>query len=184
MNRDRGHAHKELRIIVVGSSGAGKSTFGKSLGEVLRIPFKELDELHWEHGWKEADLEIFRERTHNFTSQTSWIVDGNYRKVNDIFWHKATHIVWLNTPFAVCLWRVTKRSLWRGLRREKLWNGNRESLRMFFSKQSLFVWVIQTWKKRRDEFLGMMERGEPTGVPWIVCRSLDESRKLFNLNAW
>lgn len=112
------------------------------------------------------------------------MVDGNYRKVNDVFWHKATHIVWLDTPFLTCLWRVTKRSLLRAILRKELWNGNRESLKMFFSKESLFVWVVQTWKRRREEFKALRERGEPASANWIVCKSLGESEMLLNKNFW
>ena len=50
------------RIIVIGSSNAGKSTLGLQLAEYLHASFIELDALYWEPGWIAASDEVFRER--------------------------------------------------------------------------------------------------------------------------
>ncbi len=38
------------------------------------------------------------------------------------------------------LWRTFRRSA----RREELWNGNRESFRIAFSRESIVLWVLRT----------------------------------------
>jgi hypothetical protein len=41
----------------------------------------------------------------------------------------------------------------RGIRREELWNGNRESLRShFMSKDSLFLWLLKVHGQHRREY--------------------------------
>jgi len=64
----------------------------------------------------------------------------------------ADPLVWLDYPFRVVIWRLFLRTVSRGVRREELWNGNRESLRThFLTRDSLFLWAKNThWKHRRD----------------------------------
>ena len=42
------------RILVIGSGGAGKSTFAKRLGEILELDVIHLDSLFWSAGWVET----------------------------------------------------------------------------------------------------------------------------------
>ncbi len=41
------------RILVMGSSGSGKSTFARRLSEITNIPAVSLDALFWKPGWIE-----------------------------------------------------------------------------------------------------------------------------------
>jgi len=40
----------QRRLVVVGTTGAGKSTLAKRLSETLGLNFVELDALYWEPG--------------------------------------------------------------------------------------------------------------------------------------
>lgn len=50
------------RIVVVGTSGSGKTTMARRLAERLGYPHVELDALYWEPHWTPAPVEVFRER--------------------------------------------------------------------------------------------------------------------------
>ena len=50
------------RILVMGSSGSGKSTFGRRLSELTGIPFVSLDALFWKPGWVASDNAEFGQR--------------------------------------------------------------------------------------------------------------------------
>src|SRR5437762_2826552 len=99
------------RIVVVGTSGCGKTTFARQLAEALNFYRLELDTLFWLPGWRPRDLAEFRELTGKFVAGETWVIDGNYGMLRDIIWPRATHILWLNYKFSRTLWQVTRRTL-------------------------------------------------------------------------
>ncbi|HET7036741.1 MAG TPA: shikimate kinase, partial [Thermomicrobiaceae bacterium] len=101
------------RIIVVGSSNAGKSTLAERLAARLGVPFIELDALHWEPGWVAAEREVFRERVRRAIAPAAWVVAGNYlSQQQDVSWPAADTIVWIDLPLTTVLRRCVARS-WR-----------------------------------------------------------------------
>ncbi|MNP06465.1 topology modulation protein [compost metagenome] len=46
-----------MKIMTIGSSGSGKSTFSRKLGEELSIPVYHLDAYYWQPGWVETPRE-------------------------------------------------------------------------------------------------------------------------------
>jgi len=141
------------RIVVVGTSGSGKSTLARELSRRMNVPHVELDALHWGPNWTEAPRDVFRRRVEQAVAGDAWVVDGNYLSVRDIVHTRADTIVWLDYSMSVVFGRVLLRSLRRAIHREELWAGNRESLRLTFcSRESILLWVINTWRQRRREF--------------------------------
>lgn len=150
------HLH---RIVVVGTSGVGKSTFAKRLATILSIPHVELDALHWEPNWTEAP--DFRERVTQAVATPSWAIDGNYGKVREIIWQQARTLIWLDFPMYVIFARALKRAIKRAATREELWNGNRESWRLtFFSKESVLLWVLRSHDRQRRQYHALLTRPE------------------------
>jgi len=141
------------RVIVIGSSGAGKTVFSRRLAAILDIPHVELDAVHWQRDWTPREKGEFRQMMEEIVIQERWVVDGNYSVVRDIVWPRATAAIWLNYPFVTVFWRVFYRTLSRVFRQEELFSDNRESFRLaFLSKESLLWWVITTYARRRREF--------------------------------
>lgn len=141
------------RIAIIGPSSSGKTTLGRRLSALSGMPYVELDALHWEPNWTPAEPGVFRTRVSAALDRPDWIVDGNYRVVRDLTWGHADLAIWLDFPLPLVLWRLTHRTLRRRFRSEELWNGNREKLRMFlFSRESLYLWVLQTHKRHRREY--------------------------------
>lgn len=101
------------RIVVIGSSCSGKSTFSQQLAIKEEIEYIELDQLHWLPDWKERPDEEFRELVNKATSSDSWVVDGNYSVARDVIWPRATKIIWLNHSFNLVLYRSITRSIKR-----------------------------------------------------------------------
>ncbi len=50
------------RIIIIGSSGGGKSTLAKQLGDITGHPVIHLDKEHWNPGWVETPKDIWQEK--------------------------------------------------------------------------------------------------------------------------
>jgi len=66
------------RVLVVGTSGCGKTTVAETLARVLHLPHVELDELFWKPGWGHATDEEFRTNLQRACGSDRWVVDGNY----------------------------------------------------------------------------------------------------------
>jgi len=126
-----------IRILVVGTSSTGKTTYASRLADILNVPRIELDELYWSQNWQPKSKSEFVRLVEHASTQPNWIVDGNYGAVRDHLWSKATLIIWLNYSLPLALWRGFKRALGRCITRKTLWHGNRETfLQTFFSKKS------------------------------------------------
>lgn len=140
-------------ISVVGTTGSGKTTLARALADCLDLPYVELDALNWGPDWTQVPKEVFRQRVTDALGGDVWVADGNYSsRVRDIIWARADTIVWLDYALPLIMWRLFRRSLRRGIIREELWSGNRESLRaQFLSRDSLFLWALKTYKRRRQQ---------------------------------
>lgn len=148
------------RIVVVGSTAAGKTSLATALASRLSVPHIELDALHWEAGWAAASTPDFRARVSQALAGDVWVVDGNYSSVRDLVWPRAETIVWLDYGLPLIMWRLTRRTLHRLRTGRELWNGNRERLGTIFSRESLYVWAFKTHGKRRREYPGFLREPE------------------------
>ncbi|MDB5033664.1 MAG: topology modulation protein [Chlorobi bacterium] len=160
------------RVVVIGSSGAGKSTLAASLAGALGSHHMELDALHWKPNWVPSPIEEFRERVGLAAAGDRWVADGNYGGVRDVLWARATAIIWLNYSFPVTFSRVVRRTFHRAITRQELYSGNRESLlTAFFSRESILLWVITTFRRRRREFPLLMRDERYRHIEFIVFDS-------------
>jgi len=127
------------KIVVIGATGSGKTTFAQNLGKVLGYRVIELDAIHWLPDWQEAEWDDIRSQVDEMTNQPGWVCDGNYHQVRNVLWPKADTLIWLNYPFLVVLARLFKRSLVRVFGRVELWNGNRESFGSLFFQRIRYL---------------------------------------------
>lgn len=168
------------RIVVVGVTGAGKTTLAKNLSTVTGIPYVELDAIHWLPNWEMVETGLFRQKVTEITAADCWILDGNYRKARDLIWTRATTLIWLDYAFLLTFWQLIKRSMRRIITQEELWNGNRESVKgMFFSKDSLLLWSIQTFSKFRKSYPELLAQPENAHLQVIRLKSPKETHQFL-----
>jgi adenylate kinase family enzyme len=149
------------RIAVVGTTGSGKSTLAENIAHHLHIPHFELDAFHWEPNWTEAPRDETRQRVEAFTRTEAWVTDGNYAFCRDIIWSRLQAVVWLDYPLALILWQLWWRTWRRVIKKELLWGTNYERLwPQFFSKDSLFLWALQTYKRRKRTYAALLSAPE------------------------
>lgn len=165
------------RIAVVGTTGSGKTTLACHVSRLTGCPHVELDALHWAANWTPVPDDVFRERTRRALRGDRWVVDGNYSKVRDIIWARADTVVWLDYALPVIMGRLVWRTLRRVIKQEELWNGNRERLwPQLFSRDSIFLWALQTYRRRRREYPFLFSRPEYAHLTVVHLRSPQAAR--------
>lgn len=171
-----------MRINVVGTSGSGKSTFAKSLAEILAIPYFEMDAIFWEPDWTfPEDNELFSKLSAALEGE-SWVLDGNYTRTLPIKWEDVDTVIWLDFNFPRTLFQATIRAFARVVAKEELWpgTGNRETLRKLFSRQSILLWTIKTHGRNRKKFTGYMGSPDFSHIKFIRLRSPQEAENYLN----
>jgi adenylate kinase family enzyme len=162
------------RVLVIGSGGAGKSTFAARLGARTGLPVIHLDALYWRAGWRETPREEWAARVEELLAGDEWIMDGNYGGTMERRLAACDTVVFLDLPRALCLWRVIKRrAIFRGRARPDMAEGCRERLTWEFAR-----WV---WTYRRVRRPGVLKRlGELSeGQRVHVLRSSREVRRFL-----
>ena len=141
------------RVIVVGTTGSGKTTLTQQLAAKMACPSIEIDALFWNPGWVQTPRDVFRERVAAAIAPERWVAGGNYSRTRDLIWRRADTLVWLDYPLPLVLWRLFKRTTRRIITREELWGGNRETFgKQFLSRDTLFLWAVQSHPKLRREY--------------------------------
>lgn len=168
------------RVAVIGTSGCGKTRMAQNLAAVLGHAHIELDAIHWLPNWQERPLEPFRQLVTEALAGDAWVVDGNYGKVRDIVWGRATSIVWLNYPRVVVLGRILWRTWQRCIRREELFSGNRETFATaMFGRESIIAWSMGTFAKHRREYPQLFEQPEYAHLQVVELRQPRQAQALL-----
>jgi adenylate kinase family enzyme len=170
------------RVSVVGNSGSGKSRLAGRIAEILGASHVELDAIHHLAGWEEIDPDEFLARVEALTATESWVVDGNYRRVvvDGPVWQRADTVVWLDLPRRTVMVQVMRRTLRRVVRREELWNGNREPLRNLYAwdpDKSIIRWSWTQHAKYQARFSAAMASPTLDHLHFIRLRSHDEAER-------
>jgi adenylate kinase family enzyme len=117
-------------IVIVGSPGAGKTTFALQLGKVLNIKVSHLDHYFWHSNWKEKPRHIRVEILKNLIQQEEkWIIEGTYLDSSEPRLNAADTIIFLDIPPWLCLQRIIHRyHKYRGQLRRDLPDGCSDNL--------------------------------------------------------
>jgi adenylate kinase family enzyme len=144
------------RVLVAGTSGAGKTTLARAVAEVLGCPHVELDALHHGPGWTKRPE--FEDDVRCFAAGPTWAGEWQYAAVRDLLLDRADCLVWLDLPRAVVMTRVVRRTVGRGLRGEVLWNGNVEPpFRTFLTDRDHIVrWAWRTHPRTAERVLAAL----------------------------
>jgi adenylate kinase family enzyme len=171
-----------LRVSVVGTSCSGKTTLAGKLAAACGLPHFELDAIHWQPGWTPLPLEDFRRRVSEVVDGEQWVIDGNYSRVRDLVWERATDVVWIDLPFQSVLWRAIRRTSRRVITGERLFGGNRETLKnALFERDAIIYWVIRTHRRRAREYGTLFNHSAELPFRMHRVRSLDDERRLLQL---
>lgn len=169
------------RVVVVGTSCSGKTTLARTLAGILGAKHIELDALHWGPNWVERGTEEFRVRTLEAVQHDRWATDGNYGRVRDLVWGRATTVIWLDYSFPLVFSRCIRRTFRRVFTREVLFSGNVESFKIaFFSRDSMILWVIRTHLRRRGTYLQLLAEPAWSHIRFLTFQSPTETERFLH----
>lgn len=168
------------RVRVLGSSGAGKTTFARALARRLGLAHLELDSVYHLAGWQPATHAQVAATLQAFTSgpgRDGWVIDGNYSSVPAVAALEPDLVVWLDPPRRVQMARLVRRTVARAVLRRELWNGNRERASSWLRRDPeenilRWGWTMQPAQRARWT-AGMAD----APVPWIRLRSARDTRR-------
>lgn len=95
--------------IVIGSPGAGKSTFARKLRDKTNLPLYYLDMLWHKSDKTTVSQEEFDRRLCEILQQENWIIDGNYQRTLEMRLQACDTVFLLDFPLDICLSGVESR---------------------------------------------------------------------------
>ncbi len=97
------------RILIIGMSGAGKSTFARALAVRTGLPLIHLDRQFWRPGWTVTPRPEWRQRVTELVAAERWIIEGNYGGTLDLRLPRADTVLWFDYPRWIAYPRIAKR---------------------------------------------------------------------------
>ncbi|MFD0617169.1 AAA family ATPase [Paenibacillus sp. GCM10027629] len=163
-----------MKIAIIGSSGSGKSTFTRELGQILDLPIHYLDLYYWQPGWVPTPTEEFAALNRILVANDAWIIDGLYGKTLDIRLQAADVVFFFDLSPWITTYRVIKRRIqYHGKTRVDMNEGCPESIDWPFIKFG--------WNFRRDKRPGILaklkDHAEHTKI--IVVKSPKEAQRIL-----
>ncbi len=163
------------KVLVIGSGGAGKSTFARRLGETLGLPVVHLDSCYWQPGWVEPPKDDWLKTVEGLLARDEWVMDGNYSDTLAVRLAACDTVIFLDLPRTVCLWRVFKRALmYHRKSRPDVAEGCVETLNAEF-----FRWVWDYPKRSRPKVIRRLKE-HARSKQLIRLRSRAEVRKFLD----
>ena len=99
------------RVLILGCPGSGKSTLGRAIAAVTKLPLIHLDQIYWRPNWVEPIKEEWDDQLARELSKPNWIMDGNYGRTLAKRLQAADAAILLDLPTRTCLLRTCKRVL-------------------------------------------------------------------------
>ncbi len=165
------------KIIIIGSGGAGKSTFARRLGAALGIEVIHLDAHYWQPGWVEMPKPEWRQLVEDLMQRDAWIMDGNYSDTRAARLAACDTVIFLDIARTVCLWRICKRWLkYRNRHRPDMGVGCNEQLNLEFMR-----WVWAYPRRSRPRVVAQLQAHEQSKRVIRLRSSADVEKFLAGL---
>lgn len=166
------------RVLVIGISGAGKSTFSRALANTTGLPLIHLDKEFWQPGWVQTPRPEWRAKVGELAARERWIMDGNYDSSLDLRLPRADTVLWFDYPMLRCL----RRAMWRavttyGRVRPDMAEGCPERIDLEFLR---YIWTFNA--KQRPRVVAAHERFGRHVHPVVFRRDGEAARFLSALS--
>ncbi|MSR35098.1 MAG: AAA family ATPase [Gemmatimonadetes bacterium] len=162
------------RVLVIGSGGAGKTTFSMALAAKTGLPLIHLDRLFWKPGWVETPKAEWKATIRDVIARDRWILDGNYGGTLPERLEACDTVVFFDFPRLVCLRQVLIRRL------QHLGRGHVEIAEECPERLtwSFVVWIWTYPSTRRAGILERLDNLRPDQRA-VVLRSRSDARRFL-----
>ena len=109
------------RVLVVGCSGAGKTTLASRISERTGLTFIPTDPLYWNSDWSPVPDDVVAGRIMERIRESTWVMDGNFVDQRIHVWGRADTVIWLDLSFGRVMSRILRRNLGWWLKRDVGW---------------------------------------------------------------
>ena len=137
------------RILIYGVCGSGKSTFAKQLSDRTGIPWTAVDDLAFRPGWVNTSNDEQVAAITRICAGDRWLLDTAYAKWAEVPLARVDLILGLDYPRWFSFARLLRRTFQRVVDKQKICNGNVETLRQTFSKNSILLWHFRSFTRKR-----------------------------------
>lgn len=169
------------RVAVIGCPGSGKTTFARSLGELLSREVIHLDKVLWGANWQMLPYDERQVIHGNLISADSWLIDGMWKSHLTERLDKATLVIFLDYKRSVSFNRAIKRRIkYRGKQRDDIADGCLEKLDSYFLR---YIW---TFRRRVRPYIHSVLAARPSlnvvtlSTPKQTQRFLDTLKQHVN----
>lgn len=153
------------KILVIGSPGAGKSTFARNLSGAAKIPLYYLDMLWHKPDKTNVPRETFDARLNEIIQKDRWIIDGNYLRTLEMRLKACDTVFFMDFPVELCLLGAQARI---GKKREDMpW------VETEFD-EDFRQWILDFPKDQLPRIYGLLEKYQK-GRDIIVFKSREEA---------
>ena len=97
------------RILVIGSNGAGKSTFSFRLSEKTKLPLVHIDQIYWRGCWNVTPEDEFDRIVQAEAEKPAWIIEGNNLRSLPQRLERADTVFWFEFPPPLCVLNILRR---------------------------------------------------------------------------
>ncbi len=173
-----------MKINIIGTSGSGKSTLARRIATSCRSRI-----LRWTGctgaltGRGRPDEVLLDTLEDTLAATPGWVLDGNYNRTRPVKWRDVDMVVWVDCGFTRTLRQAVTRAFKRAWHRQELWpgTGNRESFRRsFFSRESIIIWTIKTWRSNRKRYEADMQNPQYRHIQFVRITRRQEADALIS----
>jgi adenylate kinase family enzyme len=157
------------RILVYGVTGSGKTTLAQRLADRTGLPWHSVDDLTWEPGWIAVPADEQRRRISAICAGEQWVLDSAYSAWLDVVLARTDLIVALDYQRWRSLGRLLRRTVMRAVDHRLICNGNTESLRQLFARDSIIAWHFRSFARKRSRMRAWA--ADPAGPAVVLLAS-------------
>jgi adenylate kinase family enzyme len=143
------------RIVIIGSPGAGKTSFARRLADKTKLPV-----IHLDYYYHQSKFDYYNnkqswiDKVEELIGQDRWIMDGHYHSTLGLRLNRADTVIFLDHPRIISLFRAMHRRIkYHGKPRVDMPSEWKERVDWYFLKR---VWEFN--KKYRPDVLSELNK--------------------------